>query len=54
MTLMRALVRELAPEKLHKASAIAGVISLARSNPGVAMSADQWDADICCSARRAK
>lgn len=46
MTLMRALVRELAPEKLHKASAIAGAISLARSNPGAAMSADQWDADI--------
>jgi putative DNA primase/helicase len=46
MTLMRALVRELAPDKLHKASAIAGAISLARSNPGVAMSADQWDADV--------
>lgn len=45
MTLGRALVRELAPEKLHKASAIAGVMSLARSNPGVAMSADSWDAD---------
>ena len=45
MTLGRALVRELAPEKLHKASAIAGVMSLARSNPGVAMSADRWDAD---------
>ena len=38
-------MRELAPEKMHKASAIAGVMSLARSNPGVAMSADRWDAD---------
>lgn len=45
MTLIRALVRELAPEKLHKASAVAGVASLARSNPGVAMSADRWDAN---------
>lgn len=46
MTLMRALVRELAPDKLHKATSIAGAISLARSNDGVAKSADQWDADI--------
>ena len=45
MTLIRSLVREQAPEKLHKSSAIAGVATLARSNPGVAMPADRWDAD---------
>ena len=45
MTLARELVREIAPEKLHKAASVAGVVSLARSNQGVSMTADQWDAD---------
>jgi len=45
LTLIRKLVREQAPDKLHKAAAVAGVASLARSNPGTAMDAAQWDAD---------
>lgn len=45
LTLVRELVREVGPEKLHKAASVAGIASLARSNPGVAMTASQWDAD---------
>lgn len=45
MTLIRELAREIAPEKLHKSAAVAGIASLARSNRGVAMGADEWDAD---------
>lgn len=45
LTLVRELVREVAPDKLHKAASVAGIASLARSNPGVAMTADQWDRD---------
>lgn len=46
LTLIRELLRDVAPERLHRAAAVAGVASLARSNPGAAMSAESWDADI--------
>ncbi len=46
LSLVREIVRGIAPERLHRAAAVAGIASLARSNPGVSMSADEWDSSI--------